>query len=295
MKKQDTLQNITHKTNNSGLSSRYPELMDDFCLTKGGSHSISGSGGKTTLLWYLASLLKKAGESVTVTTTAKIMIPENSEEMRFYDVFSDSPEIFKQLTSEKKDTQNKKDIPVILLGKPLEDNPEKIASLPKDELKELKRSDRYLLLEADGSKNKPLKWWYGHEPPIPENSDVIYGVIPINMLGETLTEENTYNLAGVKGIASSETCDYTLLKEIVLREDGLFKNSYGYNPKRIVIINRCDTDRLTEHGEKLRELIIRDSRSKAIHSIILTSLKELQNENYSHYSCRRLLHKDETE
>lgn len=65
------------------------------------------------------------------------MIPENSEEMRFYDVFPIHRNL--QTIDIGKDTQNKRHPCHTRIGKPLEDNPEKIASLSRDELTELKK------------------------------------------------------------------------------------------------------------------------------------------------------------
>lgn len=51
-----------------------PEL---FNLIKGDIVSITGAGGKTSLMFYLANKLKKRG-TVLIVTTTKIFKPENT-------------------------------------------------------------------------------------------------------------------------------------------------------------------------------------------------------------------------
>lgn len=254
------------------------QIMDDFCLEKGRSHAIVGSGGKTTLLWYLTGVLNSAGERVTVTTSARMMIPAEGS----FSVFADSLADFAQAAGTND--------PVILAGRPDGAVPGKIGALTQGNFKRLSRGDRYLLAEADGSRRLPLKWWYPHEPPVFSDVSVTYGVLPIRVLGEAITETNTYFAEGLIQATGKSSCDLSVLKEIVLNESGLFKNSHG---KNILVINQCDSDALLGEAVRLIEYILQDQRSACLYRIITTSLKEQINENYRHYSCRRLCHQDE--
>src|SRR5512140_296865 len=49
-----------------------------------------------------------------------------------------------------------------------------------------------LLIEADGSREKPLKAWAEHEPPIPPFVEVVVQVVGLTGLGKTLNAENVH-------------------------------------------------------------------------------------------------------
>ena len=65
----------------------------------------------------------------------------------------------------------------------------KLQGLPEDMYARLSMPDgpfRLLLLEADGSRMRPLKGWKGHEPVIPAWATRSIGVIPVRQLGKPL-------------------------------------------------------------------------------------------------------------
>ncbi len=119
---------------------------------KPGITALIGGGGKTTLLYTLSSELKDKG-TVIICTSTHVRIPED---IRL--VTAGVPEVKEALRNEG----------VVCVGKEAEDNKITASSIPFDTLQEL--AD-YVLVEADGSKGKPLKAHAEYEPVIPKGTD----------------------------------------------------------------------------------------------------------------------------
>ena len=84
-----------------------------------------------------------------------------------------------------------------------------------------------LLIEADGSRQKPLKAWAEHEPPIPDFVDLVVHVAGLSGLGKTLNEENVHRpkiFAELGGLKIGETITKTELIKVMTHPKGGLKN-----------------------------------------------------------------------
>lgn len=113
-----------------------------------------GGGGKTTLIYELAKELKKYGCRVAVTTTTH-MIPR---EVGVIDTFG---------------------VPTGEL---------KISALPCNQFDQLCDCYDIILVEADGSKRKPMKAPASHEPVIPKKTNLVVGIEGAAAIGQPLKE-----------------------------------------------------------------------------------------------------------
>lgn len=120
-----------------------------------------GSGGKTSLMEYMAAELLKQGRSVAVTTTTKIFVKEPYHLMN---------ENFGQ----------PKGPPFVRIGSSVEDG--KLTALGFEDIEKLGAIYDFVLIEADGAKRKPLKFPAGHEPVIPPSSEKILVVCGLDAL-----------------------------------------------------------------------------------------------------------------
>lgn len=128
-----------------------------------------GAGGKTTLIRRRAMELRQQGKKVFVTTSTHMFREEGC--IAGNDVLS----AVKQLEA----------CGYVMAGMPCG---EKIEALPENSYLEICRHADAVLVEADGSKHKPLKFPAEYEPVIPENADEIIVVCGMAGLGKPLSE-----------------------------------------------------------------------------------------------------------
>ena len=152
-------------------------MFEKFNIEKKDIITITGVGGKTTLMFLLSGELSKLGK-VMVTTTTKIYIPEKSQFEKMY--ISDE-----EITGENKN--------IFVVGKEKKDK--KLIGIGYHEIERLKDDFDYILIEGDGSKEKFLKEWNDIEPCIPNFSNVIIGVINLDVIELDLIEGNIHRLS----------------------------------------------------------------------------------------------------
>jgi probable selenium-dependent hydroxylase accessory protein YqeC len=130
--------------------------------------SFVGAGGKTTLIEYLAAEAIRQGKRVAITTTTKIWAKEP------YVLWADLGE-----------GQARPDF--VRVGKAVEDG--KLTALQPEEVAKLGSGYDLVLIEADGSKGKPLKYPAEHEPVIPSFSDQVIVVAGLDALSGRADEQ----------------------------------------------------------------------------------------------------------
>lgn len=118
-----------------------------------GINAIIGSGGKTTLIRALAKELSDEGNRVIVATTTKIYAPDYCPVLLG--------------AGEKDIKEGFEECRILCVGE--QATPEKLGPAQMA-ISELSRLADYCLIEADGSKQLPLKVHAPYEPVIPEHS-----------------------------------------------------------------------------------------------------------------------------
>lgn len=203
-------------------------LNDYIEAQKGDIISIVGAGGKTTLMFNLARELALEG-SVLVTTTTKIYLPDTSQ----YTAMCLDPAAFESFTAHLE-----KGIYVMGLGVGTD---HKVLSLEEVQLNQLAQCFDYILIEADGSKRKPLKGWRDLEPVIYSKTTKTIGLLNIQALGLEIGEEQVHRSELFCQIAGAQMGDRVKEKHLVQmiqHPEGLFKESRG---ERILMINKVES------------------------------------------------------
>lgn len=149
-------------------------MTELFNIKKGDIVSITGSGGKTSLMFHLANTLKKNG-TVLIATTTKIFKPEITENNSFIFIYP-----------EEISTLSPQDNFIHIFCPEIINN--KIMSAQFEDLNVLRKYFDYILIEADGSANKALKGWRGDEPNIYPKSTKTIAVIDITALHKDKNE-----------------------------------------------------------------------------------------------------------
>ena len=175
--------------------------------------SVTGAGGKTSLIFAWARELAAAGKSVIITTTTHMYRPERMEEDGISIVVSDDPE-----------------------------RPDKVMAPPADILDSLRETADVVLIEADGSRRMPLKWPAEWEPVIPDYTDYTVCVAGLSALG-CRTADVIYRADDLPDRLKRETVDMNLMHAMLSSRDGGQK---GVRGDFRVFLNQVDddTDRL---------------------------------------------------
>ncbi len=141
--------------------------MREFCSFFGirkGITALIGGGGKTSTMYALADYLRMQG-SVIVCTSTHIQKPPQ---------YPYCPRIEKPLQSGEVYATG------MLNGQKL--------SCPEQSFCELKELADYVIVEADGSRQLPLKAHASHEPVIPPEADRVLAIIGIDGLDRKISE-----------------------------------------------------------------------------------------------------------
>ena len=171
--------------------------------------SVTGAGGKTSLVFAWARELAAAGKSVIITTTTHMYRPERMEEDGISIVVSDDPE-----------------------------RPDKVMAPPADILDSLLETADVVRIEADGSRRMPLKWPAEWEPVIPDYTDYTVCVAGLSALG-CKTSAVVYRADELPDRFRRDTVDMNLIHAVISSRDGGQK---GVRGEFRVFMNQVDDD-----------------------------------------------------
>lgn len=151
--------------------------------------SVVGAGGKTTLIYRLAEELKRKGLHVLITTTTKMYVPKR----RFIswesgiDEEEDKGKQENAKRMEEKIRGKLHEEGIVVVGRTL-NGEEKFTEISEEVRSILPRLCDVLLVEADGSRQKPVKVPAEHEPVLFPASDLVIGVLGMNSVGQRILE-----------------------------------------------------------------------------------------------------------
>lgn len=228
--------------------------------------SLVGAGGKTTLMQTLAAELCGRPARVITTTTTRIYRPQSPLHLE-----ADPDRMLKWLADQAD--------PGVChcLGAGLEQGGDmlKVVGLDRrtvDGIWEQGLVD-YLLVEADGAGELPIKAPRAHEPVIPGQSTMVVGVMGLSAVSKPMGPERVFALdefclltRAVPG-QELEPCH---LAKLITHPQGLFK---GAPPaaRRVVLLNQADVLESKEVGREIASLV---QTSPDGPGIILASLQQ---------------------
>ena len=185
--------------------------------------SLVGGGGKSTLMYFLASTSARQGKRVLVTTTTNIFAP-NPE------IYAETEEQAKQLWEQGK---------IAVIGTPI---PGKGKLKEPDSVLFRRLMDQadITFIEADGSKHCPVKAPRDGEPVLIPESDTVLAVMGLSAMGKPL-KEVAFRLPEVMRLLGVEE-DHILTEEDAAR---LLSSSFGSRKdvgdrQFCVVLNQCD-------------------------------------------------------
>jgi molybdenum cofactor cytidylyltransferase len=212
--------------------------------------AFTGAGGKTTAMFQLARRLARVDPAsgadspsqipVLVTTTTHLATPQLALADRVF--FVDSPSDLELL-----DTQLS---PGVILVAGTEGSAHRVSGPDPVSLQRLRdlaeARNLSLLIEADGSRQRPLKAPAEHEPAIPEFVRSVVVVAGLLGLEKPLTPAWVHRpgrFAHLAGLAAGEQISTAALARVLLHAQGGLK---GIPPRarRVALLNQADTPEL---------------------------------------------------
>ena len=229
------------------LNSAFP-----FITQPGHIVCLAGGGGKTSLMFALAHAAADCGMHVLVTTTTHIGIPK------------DHP-VVSSLAMLK---EAFRDHSIVVAG--FAENNHKL-SQPQDFDPALYRqSADLILIEADGAKNLPCKVPNATEPVIPEEADIVIGVMGMDTPGKPLGEIcfRKQETMAFLGTDADHIMTINDMAAILTDPRGTMKGAGG--KKYIIVLNKCDDIRRKNLAADLRKVLAQ----KGFADIFCMSLKQ---------------------
>jgi molybdenum cofactor cytidylyltransferase len=226
--------------------------------------ALVGAGGKTTALFEIARELQPS----LVTTTTHLGV---------WQVSRQDVHIIWKSTTPLPDIESPIGAGITLVTGELEGD--RYRGLDAGQLSKLKElagfHDLPLLIEADGSRQKPLKAPADHEPVIPEFVDTVVVVAGLGGLGKLLSEEHVHRpeiFAGLSGLKINEPVTREALGNVLTHPAGGLKNIPA-GARRVVLLNQADSPDLQAEGQKLAQSIL-----SAYDAVIISALNPGQDQ-----------------
>ena len=209
------------------------KIEEIFDIQKDDIISITGSGGKTSLMAYLALSLSKKGR-VLMTTSTKIALPKEAS--------------YKTYTSFDSYVDDRADR-IVCLGEEITGKG-KLKSVGYEKLKKIIDDFDYALIEADGCRNLPLKFWYDYEPVIYDFTTKVIGILPIKIMGRELKEDFTYNYEGFSKNIGTGIIDSKMIRRLIDYDKGFYK---GFDGGKYLFLNQVESEKDFANVREIRE------------------------------------------
>jgi len=171
--------------------------------------SVTGAGGKTSLIFAWAHELAAEGKNVIVTTTTHMQQPSDRETEGITFIAEEDP-----------------------------DKPGKLKGPDPASIEKLKESADVVLIEADGARRRPFKWPAPWEPVIPDCTDITVCVVGLTALG-CRTEDVIFRADRLPDNLKRDTVDVNLIHAMVSSREGGQK---GVRGEFRVFMNQVDDD-----------------------------------------------------
>jgi probable selenium-dependent hydroxylase accessory protein YqeC len=196
--------------------------------------SLVGAGGKTSIMFRLAQELSALRKKVLVTTTTNIAFSETAKANH---LFIDSSKDMSSLFRVEPGT-------IVCLGGSMVGDQEKLKGVEREFVDEIYQEQLfdYIVVEADGSKRRPIKAPAHYEPVIPTETTRVIGVIGLDALGKPITDQYVHRpglFCSITGKKMGEAIDRKCLIHLILSQDGLFKD-VPRDCKKYAVFNKAD-------------------------------------------------------
>ena len=209
-------------------------------VTDGKKHNIClvGGGGKTTVMYELATAWAACGRKVLVLTSTHILQPADGS-------FAADAAAVHNLWQQGR---------YAVIGTP-ELATGKLTAPQQRLYEDLQPQADVILCEADGSKHHPCKAPAEHEPVLLPDSDIVLAVAGMDALGRQLAQacQRPQLAATLLDCSAEKIIDARMLASLLLSEQGARKNvdARAY----YIVLNKCDLLKAAQQ-EEIRRLLV---------------------------------------
>lgn len=232
--------------------------------------SLTGGGGKTSLMFHLARHLARQGKRVLTTTTTKIFVPTAEQSATVF-IDPDPAAILRQAAACPTFSHITAAAQPIDGGKLQGFAPEVIGIFADSGLFD------WILVEADGSARRPLKAPAEHEPVIPAVTTVLVAVAGLEVMDAPLGEELVFRsaLAGpLMGLAPGQPITPSALARLFTHPAGAFKGA-PTGVRRLIYLNKADTTERIEAAAQLAQILRQQPHPSAETLLVGQALEDL--------------------
>ncbi len=219
-----------------------------------------GAGGKTTAMFQLARQLMAP---VIVTATSHLGIWQTK--LADHHIIAVTPAAIEEL-------KHGLDGVVLITG---EIEGDRTRPINADLLNWLHQFCGYhsipLLIEADGSRQKPLKAWADHEPPVPSITKQIVHVVGLASIGKPLTNQYVHRpeiLAEIARIEIGAPITPQAIARLLIHSYSRLKNA-AKNASQVILLNQADTMELQSLAHGMVDALL-----PFYQSVIISSTRE---------------------
>ena len=223
--------------------------------------ALVGAGGKTTALFQLArQYLDQGAQRVILSASTHLSLEQAARADHHY-----------QIENQEQLINIKENVPAgtILFTGPVQAD-QRTSRLDKELLNEvLSLADQCkvpLLVEADGSRRRPLKAPADHEPPIPEWVDTVVVVAGLSGIGKLLGENWVFRpeiFSTLAGESLGSTVTWQSLEEVLLHPNGGLKN-IPVGARRVALLNQAERPELQAGGAQLASRLVEGGYDTAV-------------------------------
>ena len=210
-----------------------------------------GAGGKTTSLFRLARELKACNKRVLVTTTTAIYSPDETHcDQVILDRAEDSDLMKKRI-----------DPCICVLGREVTAQ-SKLLGVDKEYVSKLfmEAVFDYILVEADGSRQRPIKAPADHEPVIPGGTTKVVGVVGLDALGRGICSDSVHRpeyFSRLTRRVMGDRIDEGAITKLIQEPEGLFK-SVPDRSRKFVLLNKADSKERQKSARWIVDEVTRD-------------------------------------
>ncbi|MCC7117264.1 MAG: putative selenium-dependent hydroxylase accessory protein YqeC [Anaerolineales bacterium] len=213
--------------------------------------SLVGAGGKTTLLFRLAR------EYLTI-KSKKVFVSTSTHLGQSQTELADHWLIYKDVSTLNA-ALDRLNGALLITGA---EEGAKVCGLDENALRWLyeksKAENIPFLIEADGSRQKPIKAPAVHEPPIPEFSETVVYVAGLSAIGKALTDEQVHRpqiFSQLANLEIGQPISPAAIVATLAHPQGGLKN-IPTHAKRIALLNQADTPELQSIGGSMAKKLL---------------------------------------
>jgi molybdenum cofactor cytidylyltransferase len=226
-------------------------LRDALAIRRGEVVSISGGGGKTTVLYRLALETVATGGKAIVTGTTRFTPPESGPLPAI--VLDERPD---DLLEQVRAALGTEDLVVAGGGW---GNQGRILPVEPDLLGRMRAIEGVAIVvaEADGSAGRPFKAPAEHEPVVAPATTLLLSVAGIDVLGRPLTAEFVHRpevVAALAGVETDSPVDAELIARVLLHDRG-GRKGLPAGARWVPVINKVDTPERLAAARRIASLL----------------------------------------